>query len=479
MKNIKLSPEQNYVLKQMKSGKRVAISGGAGTGKTTLLLAFKEHCKETKKKVVFLSPTGMASKILDGSTIHSFFKMRPEVWQRDKLPKIGRSQQKLINRADIIVIDEISMVRSDTFHGIEQTINHCSGSVLRHLAFAGKQVIICGDLYQLTPIGGGWVNEKYILNNYDSLFAFNTKAWESLKFDYFELTTVHRQSQDKLFIDLLNAIRVGDVHSVASWEKQEGEEQPLSVVDTFNKHCTVAPTIPRKGVMVLCPTNRQVEHINMIAESSLLGKTYKLKAMITGIFNKKSCPAPETLEIKVGSRVQIVANKYAQGPQDSRYFNGEQGAVEAVDPESGWISVCLDCGRKVHVRQHEWVEQEYELVNDSYSGQERISQKDVGFCSQYPLRLCYAMTYHKSQGQSYDRVHLELDGGKMNAGMLYVGLSRCRTLEGLTVSRKLKLTDIKVNSEVLEFYDSIDGNIYRYNELSSSTANDLITGPHF
>jgi len=477
MNNIKYSPDQNYAISNVKSGMNIAIFGGAGTGKSTVLKAIREELK--CKNVVFLAPTGMASKLIGGSTIHSFFKIRPEVWQVDKSPKIDRKQRKLIDKADVIVIDEISMTRSDLFHAIEQTILECSGRRHRFLPFAGKQLIICGDLFQLQPIAGEWRQEKYIRDNYGSLFAFNTSAWAAAKFEYIELTTVHRQSKDKLFIDLLNAIRIGDINSAFSWKNDGVEEHPICAVQTFNDSCKVASTIPRKDVMTLCPTNHQVERVNMIAESRLSGKIYSFKADITGRFDKSSCPAPEHLEIKIGSRIQVVANKRSNGPKESRYSNGEQGVIEGVDSDGGWILVRLDCGRSEFVRQHEWIEQEYELIYDPITKRERISQKDVGFCYQYPIRLCYAMTYHKSQGQSFDQVHLELDGGRFSEGMLYVGLSRCRTLKGLTVSRKLKLTDIKVNSEVLEFYDSIDGNIYRYNELSSSTPNDLITGPQF
>lgn len=419
---ITLTPEHKKALKLLQhSQQHVFITGRAGTGKTTLIDYFRDN---TRKKIVVLAPTGLAALNIRGQTVSSFFKFPPRIIQKHDIKQV---RNRLYSSIDSIVIDEVSMLRADVLDGIDMFLR-VNGRDSR-LPFGGVQMIFVGDMYQLPPVV---TDEEAQI--YDKLYAnsyfFASKVYQHINFHTIELTTIFRQSERR-FIDLLNAIRIGEISP--------------EILAAINER--VHPDKTDGHHVILCPTNKAVERINTIKLNAINKPAYAYEAVTEGDFpiGERSLPAEPTLLLKEGARVLFVKNDPGK-----QWVNGTLGTVHHVH-ESG-IIVKID-GKKnpVLVTPADWENIRYQF-NDQTGNLEVVT---IGKYRQYPLKLAWAITIHKSQGMSFDTVCLDFTHSPFAPGQTYVALSRCRTLEGLILTRQVYPRDIFIDERIVSFYRSL------------------------
>jgi len=412
--------------------RHIFLTGKAGTGKTTLLL---ELLKETDKKYIVAAPTGVAAINAGGITLHSLFlfPFKTFIPYRDrghdldlfydgkemgKHQKFNRAKLDLLLELELLVIDEISMVRADIFDAIDQTLRR----VRRNgLPFGGVQLLVIGDLYQLSPVVKNNVQDVLSLY-YKSPYFFDSLVWQEANAVIVELKKVYRQ-EDQSFIDILNSVRDG----------HRDEKIIAQLNENFNANPDYSNTI------TLTTHNRKAQKINEDQLAKLPSKLTKLTAEVTGMFPENAYPNNESLELKVGAQVMFVRNH-----QEGLYYNGKIGKVTEIGATT--IKVKDDKEHSVIVEKVEWKKLKYEVEKS----EGKIVQKEVGSFTQYPLRLAWAVTVHKSQGLTFDKVILDLEG-TFASGQLYVALSRCRSLEGLTLSSKIITSNVITDSRVQTF----------------------------
>jgi ATP-dependent exoDNAse (exonuclease V) alpha subunit len=430
--------EQDRALELMLGDRNVLLTGRAGTGKSTVIRRFREM---SPKKIAVLAPTGIAALNINGSTIHRFFQITGRSLLYPVVPSVSLEVREIVKMIDLLLIDEASMVRGDIFSTID--------GLLRSIAnptqpFGGKQVIVVGDFYQLSPIClPGEL--KSLQENFGGKFAFQTQAWKNANFCNAILTNVHRQTGDDDFLEILNGIRDG------------GDDSKGAVltdcIARFNRQVKVAS--PSHDTTSLCTTNWSASIINKDQDSRLPGLPHSFDAQIWGDFDMVECPAEKQLFVKIGSRVMLLHNKTdASGMLE--YVNGDTGFVVHIDEWMQMVKVVLDNGKCITVQPHDWQKYEYELITDPATGQMDVEQRVVGACVQMPLKLAYAITIHKSQGLTLDKVHVGLGRGTFASGQLYTALSRCRSLKALTIDREVRLEDIKIDPEIGEFYKAME-----------------------
>lgn len=399
----------------------VFLTGKAGTGKSTLL---KHYMSSLVKRPVVLSPTGVAAVNIKGQTIHSFFKLPVRSFRTEDMFTLDK---ELFDSFDTLIIDEISMVRSDLMYVVDRSLRF-SGRQTRNLPFGGKKVLVVGDLCQLSPVVR---NDdpmfRTFLQSSNGVYFFDSPLIQNqLKMKSFELRTVFRQ-QDPDFLKALNSIRYG--------------EKERDVLDYFNRRTEKAD----EEVIRLCTRNEDVAVRNQQGYEKLKGKAYVFEA------EKEGTPptdliVPTQLEIKIGCRVMLCANVLDEGRP---YFsNGELGVVEDVDLLRGVISVLKDNGDEVEVRKYAYKNNAYEI--DEKTG--LLDQVEKGSLKQYPLKLAYAISIHKSQGVTLERAHIDLGKGCFAHGQLYVALSRIKSYEGLTLERGIRPSDVIIDPRIKGFY---------------------------
>ena len=408
----------------LKSSCNVLIVGKAGTGKTTFLREVVNNCKKT---LAVVAPSGIAAIEAGGQTIHSFFGFNTAAFapgSKDGKLNLTQGQVEYINRLEVLIIDEISMVRADLLDHIDSRLRR-----IRHIdkPFAGVQVVMIGDLKQLPPVTNSRDNE--ILDDfYVDKFFFESQAFRASDFLFIEFKKVYRQ-ENEAFISLLNRVRdnVATDKDIAELNKR------------YTEHCN-------EDYVHLTTHRRIAKRINKARLEALPGKEYGFYGYSEGFFYKKDYPAPDELYLKKGSKVMFVKNNELEG-----YVNGTFGIVESVN--SSHIKVrTLREGRLVDVARVRWNYEVYEFNTEKNEIETRI----VGWYEQYPLMPAWAITVHKSQGQTFDNVILDLK--KCFAeGQAYVALSRCRSLEGIQLSSKIDKRIIKVNKEVDEFLEEMRG----------------------
>ena len=400
------------------------LTGRAGTGKTTFLKKVQEM---TGKQFIVVAPTGIAAIVAGGVTIHSFFGLDLNVQgPKDLGKRIAEDKKNAIISCDTIIIDEVSMVRCDIIDAIDRTLRYVTRS---HLPFGGKQIIFSGDMFQLPPVLRSGAETDAMIEYYgtDVPFFFKAHVFENMDLPTIEFVKVYRQDE-QLFRDILDNIRQGICSS------QNLEE--------LNSRC-VEPEMTGELVISLTPFKEIAHKINGIDV-----KEYVYEGVIDGTFGKKgkdgevkedNLPAPMKLVLKVGSQVMFTRNDIAH-----RWVNGTLGTVVKLDDKEIKIKV----GNDVHsVDCVVWESYEYEFDKEN----KKLTKKVSGTFTQYPLRLAWAITIHKSQGLTFDKMILDLSRGTFAAGQLYVALSRVKTLNGLYLSRPVKNTDIRKDDEVLSF----------------------------
>ena len=428
---IEINDQFRAALDELETGSgHLFVTGRAGTGKSTLLRLWRDR---TKRSHVVLAPTGIAALNVGGKTIHSFFGFGPAV-----TPAVVRREAKFVEntelyeKLDTVVIDEVSMVRADLLDCVD-TFLRLHGPH-RGQAFGGVRLVFFGDLFQLPPVVTP--QQKAVLNEqYETPFFFSARAFVAAdKFPVrtIQLDQVYRQ-RDEDFIAILDAIRTGrarDEHFSALARRHEPSFQPAD--DEFWIRLTA--------------TNEAARHLNEIRLDRLSGPVKEYEAHTTGNLAQDFSPPTEPrLKLKEGAQVMFVANDPLR-----RWVNGTMGQVVGFEEDDGGhetVNVELADGEIVAVAPHTW--ETYDWYYDDDAG--HIDSKSVGAFVQYPLRLAWAITIHKSQGQTFDRVIIDLDRGLFAAGQLYVALSRCRTLGGMVFIRPIRRGHMLVDYRVVKF----------------------------
>ena len=404
------------------------LTGKAGTGKTTFLHRLKDTLP---KRMVVLAPTGIAAINAGGSTIHSFFQfgfgpLLPGT-KREKKYQFRKQKIQLIRSLDLIVIDEISMVRADVLDAIDETLRKYRD---RSLPFGGVQMLLIGDMQQLAPVAR---DEEWQLLNpyYTTPYFFSCHVLQSTKFVTIELEKVYRQS-DAQFIDILNQVRDNTVTD-ASLTKLNEHYQPHFIP-------------PKKsGYIRLCTHNRQVDAINTRELQALCTDEHSFTADIDGDFPEISYPTDKTLRLKEGAQVMFVKN---DSSADKEYYNGMIGEVIQFDRRDLIHVKCTETGKVIKVGREQWKNTRYTLDKDS----KEISEETVGTFEQYPLKAAWAITIHKSQGLTFDHAIIDVQNSFAH-GQTYVALSRCKNLEGLVLSSPIPRHAIINDRAVKQFYN--------------------------
>ncbi|MFA5117013.1 MAG: AAA family ATPase [Candidatus Omnitrophota bacterium] len=393
------------------------ITGKAGTGKSTLLKYFKAN---TGKKMIVLAPTGVAAINVGGQTIHSFFRLPPKIIQK---PAIKRLRDRgLFDNLDMVIIDEVSMVRADIMDGVDYALRLNRGKM--KIPFGGVQMVFFGDLFQLSPVVENEA-KQLLEERYPSPYFFSAKVFDDCNIRSIELSTIYRQ-KDSSFMELLNRVR--------------NKEHTKEDLDTLNKNVQKDITVSRKdSTVILTTTNSLANTINQDRLSKLPGKEVTYKALATGKFDESAYPTDASLKLKKGAQVILIRNDPAK-----QWVNGTLAKVVALSSDS--IVVDIN-GRTCDVPVVKWQKIEYSYNED----EDKIEDEVVGAFAQYPIKLAWAITIHKSQGQTFDKVIIDLGHGAFTHGQLYVALSRCTRLDGIRFKRPVAGSDIIFDRRIYEF----------------------------
>jgi ATP-dependent DNA helicase PIF1 len=401
------------------------VTGKAGTGKSTLL----QHLKRfVIGKAVVLAPTGVAAVHVGGQTIHSFFRFPPQVLFPEAVDRQGGGA--IYRKLSIVIIDEISMVRADILDAMDIFLRRHGPEPGQ--PFGGVQMVFFGDLHQLPPVVSPHEMEAF-RSLYESPWFFKANVFSQISFDRVELKKVYRQ-KEKSFLALLNAVRGG-----------EADPEDLEALNV--RMDTAYQPDDRDPSITLTATNMAADRVNARRLEELSSHLALYPALLKGEFDIRAFPTDQALGLKVGAQVMFLRN-HAQG----QWVNGTLGVIVAMESESIWVDIP---GRvpipgalgSVRVERATWESVRYGL--DPATG--RPTPKTVGWFTQFPLKLAWAMTIHKSQGKTFERVIIDMGSGAFAHGQSYVALSRCTTLEGITLRKRLSERDLLLDPEVREF----------------------------
>ncbi len=425
MNKIEINPEFKKALELMeKSTMNVFITGKAGTGKSTLLTYFREN---TKKKIVVLAPTGVAAVNIGGQTVHSFFKFKPDITPGKVRKLSGEKSAAIFKKLEAVIIDEISMVRADLLDCIDKSLR-LNGPNFKK-PFGGVQMIFIGDLYQLPPVVT-YRERQLFRDHYQSPYFFSSKVFEKINLEFVELEKIYRQ-KDQNFINLLNTIRnnsAGETELAMINKRLQPDFEPK--IDDF--------------YIYLTPMNQAADLINQKRLQSLSGKNYCYKGSVNGDFKPSDLPTSVELDLKIGAQVMLLNNDLA-----GRWINGSIGQITKIkkDTPDDEILVQLTSGKMVKVKPYLW-----ELFHFYFDRKnQRIESEIVGSFYQFPLKLAWALTIHKSQGKTFEKIIFDIDRGTFAAGQVYVALSRATSLEGVILKKPIAKKHLFIDWQVVKF----------------------------
>ncbi|MEO0786466.1 MAG: AAA family ATPase [Pseudomonadota bacterium] len=394
----------------------IFLTGRAGTGKTTLLRRFLTDAGE---KSIILAPTGVAAVNAGGQTLHSFFKFPPRMIEPNDIRRLRNT--RLVKAIDTMIVDEISMVRADMLDAIDRSLKLNRKS---KRPFGGVRMILSGDLHQLPPVVRG--EEAEILEErYGGAYFFNAPAFKEAEFTLLALKHVFRQADPK-FLALLGALRQGRL-TLPDAELLEPCVSGRSAIEASETH------------VVLTPNNANAFRINQARLDELTTPSRTFAANVDGQFEERSYPTEADLELKVGARVMLVRND-----PEGRWVNGTLASVEGFGDTS--VVVKID-GKVYEIEPQAWEKYRYDL--DAETG--KVRREVIGTFKQVPIRLAYAVTIHKAQGLTLEKVFIDFDRGMFAHGQAYVAFSRARSLEGLEISRPIRPSDLVVDKRAFDF----------------------------
>lgn len=412
----------------------VFLTGKAGTGKSTFL---RYICENIKKKHVVLAPTGIAAINAGGSTLHSFFKLPfhpllpddPNLsLQRGRIHEFFRytkPQRKLLEELELIIIDEISMVRADIIDAVDRILRVYSRNLRE--PFGGKQLLLVGDVFQLEPVVKG--DEREILNRfYPTPYFFSARVFSQIDLVSIELQKVYRQT-DKVFVSVLDHIRSNTAGAA-----------DLQLLNT--RYSTDIEENEEDMYITLATRRDNVDYINDRKLAELPGDSVTFRGEVTGDFPESSLPTSRELVLKPGAQVIFIKNDF-----DRRWVNGTIGIVSGFDEIEETLYVITDDGKECDVKPEHWKNIRYKYNEKK----KEIEEEVLGTFSQFPVRLAWAITVHKSQGLTFSRVVIDFTGGVFAGGQAYVALSRCTSLEGIQLKKPVNRADIFVRPEIVNF----------------------------
>ncbi|MBY0224265.1 MAG: AAA family ATPase [Hyphomicrobium sp.] len=392
------------------SGGHLFITGRAGSGKSTLLRCIRDLIPDN---MVVLAPTGLAGVNVGGQTIHSFFGLPPRLIKPDDIRRSRNGQ--VMRKLKFLVIDEVSMVRSDLMWAMDMSLRINRGRPRE--PFGGLRLVMFGDLHQLPPVVQEAEVAQFLESEHGGPFFFSASGLrEGQGTMLLELNQVFRQSDEGL-IRVLNRVREGEV-----------EEDDLTLLNACVR--PVRTLGEGDAYVILTPTNAAAQRINMAYLDALPGKTYSYEAGVSGEFNPNAHPTDSMLQLKPGAKVILLRND-----PDRRWVNGTVARISRLTEKQVWVEVN---GKEFEIEPAAWESRRYAYD----SAQEKIVESVAGTFKQFPLRLAWALTIHKAQGLTLDKVYIDLGRGTFAHGQAYVALSRCRSLEGLALARPLRPADI-------------------------------------
>lgn len=429
MTNIQFDQRSLAILDLLENRKEhIFLTGNAGTGKSTLLDYFRNT---TQKNIAVVAPTGVAAVNVKGETIHSFFSFPPSVNPEYAAYAAKKTKKtKIYITLEVLIIDEISMVRADLLDSIDTFLRTVRKN---HQPFGGVRLIMVGDLYQLPPVVN--TQEQEALSNlYPSPYFFSSRVFSNLfdglysQFVFIELQTIYRQT-DKTFIDILNRLR----------NKQTTDDD----LRRLNQRLAESGDFLDDHIL-LTTINDQADKINQLRLDQISGPHYSFHATTTGDFSLKQSPAADVVLVKTGARVMLLNND-----PDGRWINGTIGTLLKAEDNS--VLVKIDGGATERVELVTWTT--YQTVFNAEK--QTLESHEVGSFKQLPIRLAWAITIHKSQGKTFDKVAIDLGRGAFAHGQTYVALSRCTTLGGLKLIRPIETQSIIMDNRILDFLSSL------------------------